>query len=467
MPLNYYVLIGMVFSMMKTLFLLLLSLPLYAQDVRLERHTEAVDAFKNLHFFYKGRGMAISPDLIKLYDIMRKQGIGSGDLGMIYQRWGLTFANNEAKGLYNVPYEGMQVGVLGCVACHSGKAAGQYIVGLGNKNIDVGQIGKDASLAMGLWGAFPRANPKFKEVHQRAMEFTKGLATKEMANMTQGLVPTSLIRSWFYKVAGIPFPTNTPRGQVKVPHMWGYGEKRKTGSFWDGEGNGELGGWAIAVELYAGQTSENVREYYEKVHKAENYLGEFLSPNYPFKIDSSKVQAGEKLFQANCLGCHGNHMRDLQGHPIFESPRHIPLRIVKTDPDRLNALTEQLYSLIETNPLNDVIQSVRKKEPGYVAPKLWGIWSRFPYFHNASVPTLYDVMSDPAVRPKTFSLKNAGERERFDEVKVGLTAETGVRGRRLYDIKRAGHLNDGHYFENFKALTHENRLELIEYLKTL
>jgi mono/diheme cytochrome c family protein len=449
--------------------LFFLSLSLFAQDIRTEAHVEAVEAFKSLNFFYKGRGMAISPDLIKLYESMSNARIGTGDLGPIYQRWGLVLEDNKVKGIYSVPYEGMKVGVLGCVACHSGKAAGEYIVGLGNKNIDVGQIGKDAYLGMKVWGAAPRSNPAFKEVHERALSFTKGLSDPSLSNLTQGLVPTSLIRSWFYKVQNLPFPQNFPRGQVKVPHLWGYGEKRKTGSFWDGEGNGELGGWGIAVELYAGQTPENVREYFDRVHKAENYLGAFLPPKYPFSIDRKKVDKGEKIFANSCQGCHGLHQRDLLGHPIYEATKHIPLRIVKTDPDRLNALTEELYSLIEKNPLNDVIQSVRKKEPGYVAQKLWGVWSRFPYLHNGSVPTIYDLLIDPNLRPKFFSLKNAGEKERFDPKKMGLTAIQTEResSRRLYNTTRLGQSNEGHYFESFKKLTEEDRLDLIEYLKTL
>ncbi len=455
---------------MKNLFFLfLISLPLFAQDVRQDRHMEAVEAFKNLNFFYKGRGMAVSPDLIRLYDSMSKLGIGTSSNGPLYQRWGFVVQENKVRGLFNEPYEGMQVGVLGCVACHSGKAAGQFIVGIGNKNIDVGQIGSDAALAMGMWGKLPHENPKFKEMHERSLEFTKGLGSSKISNDTQGLVATSLIRSWFYKIQNIPLPADFKKGQVKVPHLWGYGEKRKTGSFWDGEGNGELGGWAIAVELYAGQTPENVREYYDSVHKAENYLGDFLSPNYPFKIDRVKAEAGNKIFTQSCQGCHGDHQRDFEGHPIFTSPKHIPLKVVKTDSERLDALTDQLYDLIETNPLNNVIQSVRRTEHGYVAPKLWGIWARFPYLHNASVPTVYDLLSSPELRPKKFSLRSAGERERFDEEKLGLTKVStfDIISRRTYDTTRAGHSNQGHYYESFKTLTHENKIEIIEYLKTL
>jgi hypothetical protein len=125
-------------------------------------------------------------------------------------------------------------------------------------------------------------------------------------------------------------------------------------------------------------------------------------------------------------------------------------------------------NIIEKNPLNDVIQSVRKKQPGYVAQKLWGVWSRFPYLHNGSVPTLYDLLMEPSLRPQAFSLKNAGEKERFDEEKLGLTMiPLDSLKRRIYDTSREGHSNQGHYFESFKNLTHESRLELIEYLKTL
>lgn len=445
----------------------LLTLSAFAQD-RVTRHQQAVDAFEKLNFYYKGRGMAVSPDLIKFYETMKKIGLGTGELGPLYQRWGFVIHQKEVKGLFNVPYEGMQVGVLGCVACHSGKAAGQYIVGLGNKNIDVGQIGADSVKAMKMWGSVPHSNPKFKELHNRALSFTKGLSDPQISNTTQGLVATSLIRSWFYTIQNLPIPAGFLKGQVKVPHMWGYGEKRKTGSFWDGEGNGELGGWAIAVELYAGQTPENVREYYEKVHQAENYLGEFLPPKYPFKIDRLKAQAGEKLFQQSCQKCHGDHSWDHQGLPLYNSPKHIPLRVVKTDSERLEALTDELYALIDRNPLSEFIQSQRQSEHGYVAPKLWGVWSRFPYLHNASVPTLYDLLTEPSQRPKKFSLKNAGEFSRFDQEKMGLTAmEKDLIKRRLYNTNLKGQSNQGHYYESFKSFSHQNKLEVIEFLKTL
>ena len=52
---------------------------------------------------------------------------------------------------------------------------------------------------------------------------------------------------------------------------------------------------------------------------------------------------------------------------------------------------------------------------------------------------------------------------------MGLTAIQTEResSRRLYNTNRPGQSNEGHYFESFKKLTEEDRLDLIEYLKTL
>jgi hypothetical protein len=457
------------------MFILYLTI-LFAQfgfsQSRIQNHENAVSAISKLNFFKNGRGMIISPDMIKLYDQIGKRfGIGAEDAGILNKRWGVNLVDKKIQGIFTEDYKGMKIGVLGCVACHSGKAAGQYIVGLGNKTIDVGQIGQDVYLAQLLWGQVPRPNnPVFNEIHNRALEFTKGLSNQKVTNETQGLVPTSLIRSWFYKVQNQNFPEDTPKGLVKVPHLWGYGEKRKSGSFTDGEGDGTLPGWAIAVELYAGQTVENVRTYLEKVHAAEDYLSDLLPPKYPFEVNKLSAVRGEKIFLQACSKCHGTYERDADNLPIFKESKHIPLRIVQTDSKRLDALTPELYDLIASGPLNDIMKTHPQQEKGYVAPLLWGIWSRFPYLHNGSVPTIMDLLSPPSSRPNIFSLFKAGEKERFDPINLGLKKsikEALKSDRSTYDTSRPGHSNQGHYFKSFDALTAADKSDLIEYLKTL
>ncbi len=451
---------------------------------RVDRDIDAKKQLKDLNFFYKGRGMVISPDMVKIYEALRKRGIGVGETGALNKRWGLVLKDKEIKGFYNKPYKNMAMGVLGCVACHSGKAAGEYIIGLGNKNIDVGQIGKDAYLAELVWGSAPRPNkPEFREIHKRALKFTTILKNDKINNLTQGLVPTSQIKSWFYEQANLPMPMDTfGRGQVKVPHLWGYAEKRKSGSFWDGFADGVLPGWAIAVELRGGQSPENAREYLNKVHHAEDILGDLLPPKYPFKVNTISANRGKKLFNQTCFKCHGTYERDDHGTPIYKATKFIPWKFVKTDPERLDFVTDEFLALVDKGPLNDIMKYKKRKDRrGYVAPRLWGVWSRFPYLHNGSVPTLMDLLNESSKRPKVFSLQLAGEKHRYDEENFGLKinrdtksksykklARQARRGKRsVYSTDRVGHLNSGHEFGFYKKLTIQNKKDLIEYLKTL
>ena len=76
-------------------------------------------------------------------------------------------------------------------------------------------------------------------------------------------------------------------------------------------------------------------------------------------------------------------------------------------------------------------------------------------------------------------MAEAGEKHRFDKSFVGLTriekpyiaraikkAKQGNRD--LYYVKKEGLSNKGHYFEKyFDGLSHEDRLSIVEYLKTL
>ena len=41
-------------------------------------------------------------------------------------------------------------------------------------------------------------------------------------------------------------------------------------------------------------------------------------------------------------------------------------------------------------------------QEGYVPPPLVGIWARYPYLHNNSIPTLCDLLTPAAKRTKKF-----------------------------------------------------------------
>lgn len=116
----------------------------------------------------------------------------------------------------------------------------------------------------------------------------------------------------------------------------------------------------------------------------------------------------------------------------------------------------------------------------YKARPLNGIWATAPYLHNGSVPTLYDLLlpkkqhGDPdegEYRPDEFRV---GSRE-FDVEKVGFRS-IGYDGF-LFRTNIWGNHNTGHEYASGRtplpdgtilpALNKQQRLELLEYLKTL
>jgi len=106
----------------------------------------------------------------------------------------------------------------------------------------------------------------------------------------------------------------------------------------------------------------------------------------------------------------------------------------------------------------------------YKVRPLNGIWATPPYLHNGSVPSLYKLLSPVAERPKTFWL---GNRE-YDPVNVGYRTDE-LSGGFEFDVTKRGNANSGHEFNDThgkegvigRFLNPEERLALIEYLKTL
>jgi hypothetical protein len=479
---NFY--LAILFS--TTFLQLALAVPLHPKWIA---HQQTEDEFLKLHFFTAGRGMHLIPDFVNVYEKVKGKipeltaDLRNADYAStMTSRWGFNTVNEQVIGFYNVPYKNMDIGVLGCVACHSGYAAGEFIVGLGNKNIDPGKVGSDLVTIQNVWKVLSVLTPKskdYKDVEQAALTFAKKIGNDKINNLTQGHVATSLIRDWFYTVQGQKIPDTSLRGAVKVPHLWGYGPKREAGQFCDGYGNGVEPGWGIAVELVGGQKTDIARDYMPKVSHAEEELENFLPPPYPFAINSDMAAAGKKLFAESCTSCHGVYQRDADGFPIFERPLHFKWEMIQTDRDRLLANNNEFNHLVDINPLGEFIK--RNHLPaGYFAPRLEGVWARFPYLHNGAVPSIYALLTAPDKRPKYFDLLASGSLDRYDQKTMGLTIpllnskadkelqkRVKEQDRSIFDTKRIGHSNQGHYFKFLEDWTEEDKLALIEYLKTL
>ncbi len=94
----------------------------------------------------------------------------------------------------------------------------------------------------------------------------------------------------------------------------------------------------------------------------------------------------------------------------------------------------------------------------YKARPLNGIWATAPYLHNGSVPNLAELLKPAAQRRKTFPV---GSRE-YDPVQVGFKDDP---SQPVFDTNADGNSNAGHEFGS--QLTSDERLQLLEYLKSL
>jgi hypothetical protein len=114
--------------------------------------------------------------------------------------------------------------------------------------------------------------------------------------------------------------------------------------------------------------------------------------------------------------------------------------------------SEGLYQLpTATGPAPD--------EAAYEARVMDGIWAAAPYLHNGSVPNLWQLLTPPGDRVKSFP---TGLRE-FDPVDVGVAVTPASPGD--YDTRTPGNSNAGHDYGT--SLPESDRRALIAYLKML
>ena len=294
-----------------------------------------------------------------------------------------------------------------------------------------------------------------------------------------------------------------------------------------GRNVGEALGVRSRINLlgYPGKQFQNTIEV-DNLHEIELLLGgntlqeRVLSPKWPAdilgKIDPDKAAKGEKLYQELCVHCHQPTMDSEEGR----KPEHwtnftntdgrqffkvtmIPLQEIGTDPNEarnfagrtadsgplgkgvvsakegLKYITqkviEQAYGELGLSPqqqqewngwrANELVSPL-----AYKARPHNGVWATPPYLHNGSVPNLYALLSPISERPKVFYLGS----KQYDPVKLGLNTDP-LKGATEFRTDLPGNSNAGHEFNDGpkgngvigRKLTDEERMQIIEYLKTL
>jgi hypothetical protein len=196
--------------------------------------------------------------------------------------------------------------------------------------------------------------------------------------------------------------------------------------------------------------------FLKRMEDLDNYLSERAPPKYPFPIDSVLAARGKPLYDRECASCHevGGKLTN----------KLIPLAEIGTDRERWETWTKPAAE--EANRRVKEMGIVRPdmvKQEGYLSPPLDGIWLRAPYLHHGAVPTLRDLLSTPAARPKVFYRGY----DVYDPIKVGFVTSgpaaerTGWR----HETAERGNGNGGHTYGT--SLSEGEKDALLEYLKTL
>lgn len=208
-------------------------------------------------------------------------------------------------------------------------------------------------------------------------------------------------------------------------------------------------------------------------------------------LDIDKARKGQKHFQMACARCHGTytkgwdqtHAGTLSDLELIQNVnltyhKNTPVRDVGTDPGRYLGMRE-FADALNSLQISKSIGTVVEPQKGYVPPPLDGIWSRWPYFHNNSVPNLCALLTKASERPVTYWAGKANDRKTdFDQDCVGypLNENTPAAWKKnkdfFYDTRKEGLRNTGHdegiFIKNgLEMFTQTEKSELIEFLKTL
>ena len=395
---------------------------------------------------------------------------------------------------------------FGCAACHSGNLFGQTIVGLPNK------VTRSHQLVAWAKKIMPLIPLGFYQRHTEATDEEREMFARTASNLksVETISPPVLGLDTSFSQVNLSLMRRNPDGDatknprlerrplVKKPHLVGpskpmpwWNVKYKTR--WGADGAMVSGNPVVTNllwnEIGRGTDLKELKEWLENNQETIQELTStvFASPAprwtdffSPESINLQKAKKGQRIFQRNCQGCHGEYVKGWE-NPEVHSPAEqlattrvlyhekTPVIDAGTDPHRY----KQADSLIEKLNRLSISHAMKisfEPQEGYVPPPLVGIWARYPYFHNNSIPNLCALLTSPPERPKTFWVGPSDEKKHFDKDCVGYfvgkkTPRHWKKNRhQYYNTRLKGLSNQGHYPV---ALQKEDKKNLIEFLKTL
>ncbi|MEZ4286905.1 MAG: hypothetical protein R3A47_01895 [Polyangiales bacterium] len=371
-----------------------------------------------------------------------------------------------------------------CLQCHASYFNGELIIGLGNVWTDytedfTGGAGEFLIYILKQLFYFPGKDSVLK-----LLERQQGIAAQMIVPVvgSNPAVATAVALAshrdpYTLEWLDEPWtPLNPIQLAIDTPPWWR--THKKSTQFYNGMSRGDHKGTMTLVSMFCTDSNEEAEEtlsYFDDVHA---YIRSIEPPKYPFAIDQEEAAVGEKIYVANCAGCHGTYgaTDDEETFPNLM----IPLDVLGTDETMAVEGTDNLKDWFGKTAYaqsgdTQIVFDVPFR--GYAVPPLDAIWATPPFLHNGSVPNLYMLLNsrarpkywkkekwtNPRVDSMNFDEENIGWP--YEEVEYGQDTAPANEKKYIFDTTLKGHSNTGHTFGD--ALTDKQRLQLIEYMKTL
>lgn len=254
----------------------------------------------------------------------------------------------------------------------------------------------------------------------------------------------------------------------------------------------------------------------ENLYRLETWLEQLRAPTWPEEIlgpiDTTLATQGAALFGAQCASCHTEDPQPRTAPNAFgvtfaQVNFQTPLSALRTDPTAAmsfatrradpgpwtplaqalgllgpdgktsvaallsvsgTSIIRRYFAINQFPPLEQARYNGFRESltpsvaqlTTYKARPLNGVAFTAPFLHNGSVPSIYELLLPASERPSSFHVGSL----KFDPVKLGYSTQREAHTV-PFDTTQLGNSNAGHEYGT--GLTHEERMAIIEYLKTL
>lgn len=445
-----------------------------------------------------------------------------------------SYPQRTDEGIYSVPYpnnvrpdylmgiglierNGAQGFTFSCATCHSGNLFGKTVLGMTNRfskaNDFFVHAKKIAPFVSPLtFKAFTGATKAEKNLLKESLHHLKSVSLKSpialgldtsLAQVSlslnlRGKDPYATHSAWYSRFPRRDEILDDNPADSKPAVWWNLKYKNRwlsdgsvlsgnpifTNIIWNEIGRGSD---LVELESWLNDNDKIIKELTAAVFASKAPV---ITDFFPAeKIDIGRAKLGEKIFNTNCAKCHGRYEKNwsLPGSDKWPLVKQLktaqvhyhsstPVVDVGTDPYRRLGMKslEKLNNLAISQKNGIVI----KAQPGYVPPPLVGIWARWPYFHNNSIPNLCALLTPSQRRPVAYYSGEANDPNRdFDLECNGYplgdkTPEEWKTKEHYFDTRKKGLSNSGHDERIFirdgkEILSKEDKKNLILFLQTL